>query len=137
MKKEDIPQDKGALGNEVSYVVDKNGQYTTGISNGWEVKIKALDVAWEDIDRKVAEARDKVLKKEASPVLYFMALKIMDVPLVAGYTGFWQWQVRRHLKSAVFDKLSDKKLSRYATVFETTVNELRNLRQTLLENQPE
>lgn len=137
MKKEDIPQDKGPLGYEVSYAIDDNGNYTTGISQGWEVKLKALDVAWEDIEKKVADARTKVLNKEASPILYFMELKIMDVPIVAGYTGFWQWQVRRHLKPSVFEKLSEKKLQQYATVFETTSDELRNLRHTLQENKPQ
>ncbi len=134
MKKDDIPQDKGALGSEISYVVDKDGNYTTGVSKGWDVKIKALDVAWGDIEKKVADARTRILNNEASPILYFMELKIMDVPLVAGYTGFWQWQVRRHLKPSVFEKLSEKKLLKYAAVFETTIDELRNLRQVLLGN---
>ena len=52
MKKEDIPQDPSALRNitkEVSYAVDENGNYITELSTGWDVKIKALDVAWSDI----------------------------------------------------------------------------------------
>jgi len=131
MKKEEIPQDKGALGNEVSYVVDENGKYTTGISNGWDVKIKALDVAWGDIERKVTEARQSVLNNEASPILYFMELKIMDLPIVAAYTGFWQWQIRRHLKPSVFNTLSEKKIRKYAELFEITPDELKNAKQIL------
>lgn len=134
MKKEDIPQDKGALGGEISYVVDKDGRYTTGISQGWDVKIGALDVAWSDIEKKVNDARNKIIQEQASPILYFMELKIMDVPLVASYTGFWQWQVKRHLKPAVFKKLSEKKLNTYAAIFEITADQLKNLRQTFLDN---
>lgn len=131
MKKEDIPQDKGAFPSEISYVVDDKGKYTTGISNGWEIKKIALDVAWNDVDKKIAEAKQKVLNGEVSPVYYFMQLKIMDLSIIAGYTGFWQWQIKRHFKPAVFEKLSQKKLQQYAELFETTVDELKNLRVTL------
>ena len=129
MKKEDIPQDPGALQNftkEVSYAVDKDGKYVTELSTGWEVKIKALDVAWNDIEKKVADARQKVLNNEASPLLYFMELKLMDIQILSDYTGFWKWQVKRHLKPHIFEKLSDQKLQRYATAFDVTVGDLKN-----------
>lgn len=133
MKKEDIPQDKGSISSEISYAIDDDGNYVSCKSLGWDVKLKALDVAWGDIEKKVTEARNKVMAGDASPILYFMELKIMDVPLLAGYTGFWRWQVKWHLKPSVFEKLSKKKLQRYATIFEITVDELKNLRQTFLE----
>lgn len=130
MKREDIPQDPGALGRvtrEVSYVVDENGNYTTGLSSGWDIKMKALDVAWDDIEKKVADARQKVFNKEASPILYYMELKLMNIPILSGYTGFWQWQVKRHLKPLVFEKLSERKLQKYAAVFDITVEDLKNM----------
>lgn len=130
MKREDIPQDPGALGRvtrEVSYVVDENGNYTTGLSSGWDIKMKALDVAWDDIEKKVADARQKVFNKEASPILYYMELRLMNIPILSGYTGFWQWQVKRHLKPLVFEKLSERKLQKYAAVFDITVEELKNM----------
>ncbi|HRP33845.1 MAG TPA: hypothetical protein PKV73_18235 [Agriterribacter sp.] len=129
MKKEDIPQDPGALQKftrEVSYAVDENGNYITALSAGWEVKTNALDVAWSDIERKVHSAREKVLRHEASPVLYYMELKLMNVQVLADYTGFWKWQIKRHFKPRVFEKLSPKKLQRYASVFDITVDELKN-----------
>lgn len=130
MKREDIPQDPGALGRvtrEVSYVVDENGNYTTGLSSGWDIKMKALDVAWDDIEKKVVDARQKVFNKEASPILYYMELKLMNIPILSGYTGFWQWQVKRHLKPLVFEKLSERKLQKYAAVFDITVEDLKNM----------
>ena len=130
MKKEDIPQDPSALRNvtkEVSYAVDENGNYVTELSTGWDVKIKALDVAWSDIEKKVADAKQKVLNKEASPLLYFMELKLMDIKIVSAYTHFWKWQVKRHLKPGVFEKLSAKKLQKYAAAFDVTVEELKNV----------
>lgn len=131
MKKEDIPQDKGAFPSEVAYVVDADGQYTTGISNGWEVKKNALDVAWSDIEKKLEDAKQRLLNGEVSPIYYLMEEKIMDVPLLAAYTGFWQWQIKRHLKPGVFEKLSDKKLQRYAALFETSVEKMKNLKASL------
>ncbi|MBN8788598.1 MAG: hypothetical protein J0I84_16030 [Terrimonas sp.] len=127
MKKDEIPQDPGALGKiakELSYVVDENGNYTTGFSTGWEIKMKALDVAWENVEKRIAEAKQKVLNGEASPLLYYMELKLMDVEIVAGYTGFWKWQVKKHLKPEVFKKLPDRKLEKYAKLFEISKEQL-------------
>lgn len=127
MKKDEIPQDPGALGKiakELSYVVDEKGNYTTGLSSGWEVKMKALDVAWEDVEKRIEEAKQKVLRGEASPILYYMELKLMDIEIVAGYTGFWRWQIKKHLKVEIFKKLPDRKLEKYAKVFEITKEQL-------------
>ena len=131
MKKEDVPQDVSALGKitkEVCYATDSEGRYVTELSKGWDVKITALDKAWEDIDVRIENARQKVLNGEASPLLFFMEKGIMDISLLADYTGFWQWQIKRHLKLDVFNNLSDKKLQRYAEVFNVTVEDLKNMR---------
>ena len=131
MKKEDVPQDVSALGKitkEVCYATDSEGKYVTELSKGWDVKITALDKAWEDIDQRIEAARQKVLKGEASPLLFFIEQGIMDLSLLADYTGFWQWQIKRHLKPEVFKKLSDKKLQRYAEVFNVSVEDFRNMK---------
>lgn len=132
MNKKDIPQDPSALlpvTKELSYAVDDSGQYTTGLSTGWAVKAEALDLAWQDIEKRVADAMTKVKNGEASPVLLYMEKKLMDLAIVASYTGFWKWQVKRHLKPSVFKSLSDKKLQRYADVFEITLQELKSAGQ--------
>ena len=130
MKKEEIPQDDGALNKltkEVVYAVDGLGNYSTELSTGWDVKTKALDAAWEDIAQRIENAKQKVLKNEASPILYFIELRLMDVGLVAAYTGFWKWTVKQHLKPAAFNKLSPKKLQQYADAFNVTVAELKTM----------
>jgi hypothetical protein len=130
MKKEAVPQDQGALGKitkEVCYATDAEGKYTTQLSEGWDVKTSALDAAWQDIGERVAAAKEKVSNKEASPLLYFMELKLMDIKVVAAYTGFWAWQIRRHLRPAIFQKLSDRRLQRYAEVFEVSVSDLKSM----------
>ncbi len=130
MKKEDIPQDPSALGRitkEVCYAVDASGNYVTELSNGWEIKAAALDITWQDIEANTEKARQKVLNKEASPLLYFMELRIMDMATLAAYSGFWKWQIKRHLKPAVFEKLPTKKLQRYATAFDVTMEALKTM----------
>lgn len=131
MKKEEIPQDLGALGKitgEVCYVVDESGKYTTVLSNGWEVKSSALDVAWKDVEQRIAAAAEKVKSREASPILFFMELRVMDIGIVAAYTGFWKWRVKKHLKYPVFEKLSDATLTRYAELFEVSLEELKTMK---------
>ena len=131
MKKEEIPQDLGALGKitgEICYAVDESGKYTTALSNGWEVKSSALDVAWKDVEQRIEAAKQKVANKEASPILFFMELRVMDIPIVAAYTGFWKWQVKKHMKYSVFQKLSDSKLAKYAALFEVSTEDLKNMR---------
>lgn len=131
MKKEEIPQDDGALNKltkEVVYAVDGSGKYTTELSTGWEVKAKALDVAWEDIEQRIENARQKVLRNEASPILYFMELRLMDTGIVAAYTGFWKWTVKRHLKPSAFKKLPEKKLQQYADAFNVSVQEFKTMK---------
>lgn len=131
MKKTDLPQDPSALDNhtkDLCYVVDESGNYTTGLSRGWEVKAAALELAWDDIRQRIDDARQQVLEGKASPLLLFMEWKIMDLETLAGYAGFWKWQVKRHLKPSVFNRLSPRKLERYARVFEVSVDDLKNLR---------
>lgn len=131
MKKEDLPQDPGALDQftrEVCYVKNDAGKYETALSRGWEVKKEALDSAWVDVNIRIEEARQAVIRGEKSPVYYFMELKLMDIPVLAGYTGIWSFFIKQHLKPSGFKKLSDKKLQKYATAFEITVDELKNFK---------
>ncbi len=129
MKKEDIPQDKGYLGSiakEITYVTDESGRYVTGQSTGWDVKESANDVAWQSFEKQIQDAKEKVLRGEASPILYWMEKRMMDTGILAKYTGFWKWTVRRHFKPAIFKKLSEKKLEKYAHTFEISIEELKN-----------
>ncbi|CAN5453248.1 hypothetical protein BH11BAC3_BH11BAC3_14260 [soil metagenome] len=130
MKKEEIPQDDGALNKltkEVCYAVDSEGKYVTELSTGWNIKATALDVAWEDIEQRVQTAKQKVLDNQASPLLYFMELRLMDLAIVSAYTGFWKITIKQHLKPAVFEKLSEKKLEKYATAFNVSVADLKTM----------
>ena len=131
MKKEELPQDKSALASmtrELMYVKDKEGKYTTDLSTGWDVKKNALDNAWDDIKERTEEARLAVKNGEKSPIYYYMELRIMDFSVLSGYTGFWAFTIKRHMKPNVFKSLSEKKISIYAKAFEISVDELKNFK---------
>ena len=132
MKKKDIPHDTSSLSfmtREIQYVQDENGEYTTGLSEGWEVKKDALDSAWDDIHDRVAEAESVVKSGLKSPIYYFMELKLMDLPILSSYTGYWIFFVKRHMKPSVFKRMSDKKLQRYADAFEISLQTLKEFGQ--------
>src|ERR1019366_8700489 len=106
---------------------DESGKYMTELSQGWDIKIMALDAAWQDIENRIETARQKVLNNQASPLLFFMESGLMDIEILASYTRFWKWQIRRHLKPAIFKNLSHKKLQRYAEVFNVSVDDFKNM----------
>ncbi len=85
-----------------------------------------MEGAWKEIERRRAAAKKAVLNGEKSPILYFMELALMDIPTLSGYTGFWGFSIKRHLKPQVFAKLSDKKLGIYAKAFRITIDDLKN-----------
>lgn len=130
MKKENVPQDLGALGKitkEVCYATDSSGKYVTELSNGWDVKTEALNVAWKDVEERIAKARQQVLNGEASPLLFFMEYRLMDIGILSDYTGYWKWQINRHLKPEKFNRLSAKKLQKYADAFNVKVDQLKTM----------
>jgi len=129
MKKEELPQDKSALDGytrDVCYVKNENGKYEKALSSGWEIKSEALDNAWNDINHRVEDARLAVKNGEKSPIYYFFELRLMDMQVISGYTGFWGFTIKRHMKPSVFKKLSDTKLQKYADAFDITLEELKN-----------
>lgn len=130
MKKEEVPQDKGNLSNknmkEMVYATDENGNYTTALSTGWEPKTIALSNSIQDIQERVEQAKADVKSGKSSPIVYFMEVSRMDVMTLTSYVGLWQWQVKRHFKPSIFKKLSVSTLSKYASAFEISVEELKN-----------
>ncbi|CAG5072073.1 hypothetical protein DYBT9623_04010 [Dyadobacter sp. CECT 9623] len=131
MKKEDLPQEPGALSRltrEVCYVKNEDGKYETALSDGWNVKKDALDSAWVEVNERIEEARKAVMNGEKSPIYYFMELRLMDVGVLSGYTGNFTFFTKRHFKPSVFKDLSERQLAKYASAFDITVSELKNFK---------
>ncbi|WP_276379216.1 hypothetical protein [Flavobacterium sp. H4147] len=130
MEKDKVPQDQSNLTKnnvkELLYATDENGDYTTTLSSGWEPKTIALSNSIDEINERIADARQQVVNGEASPILYFMEVNKMDLTILSSYVGFWKWRVKRHFKPSVFAKLNDKILKKYADTFEVSIEELKN-----------
>lgn len=131
MKAKEVPQDdenllEGKFKDPI-YTLDENGNYTTSYSVGWEVKNAVLKNAWGVINEKMEQARQDVLNGKASPILYYMEKNIMDTSLLAKYTGFWRWRVKKHLKPKGFNNLAEEELKKYAYIFDLTVEELKDI----------
>ncbi len=132
MKQKEVPQDKSNLEKanikDMVYAVNEQGEYVTELSTGWEPKSIALDNAIIEIEERIAHAKEKVLKKETSPLEYYMELHKMDLPILASYVGIWKWRVKRHFKPSIFNTLNHKMLQKYADVFEISVEELKHIK---------
>lgn len=120
MKVNEVPQDNiRTLAGEkkLLYALDEDGRYTGATTTGWEVEETVLIDALEDYDRKAEEARQRVLKKQSSPIEYFMYMRRMDLTTLAQAMGLFRWQVKRHLKPGVFRRLDPAFLQQYADLF--------------------
>lgn len=132
MKQDEVPQDKSNLSKknvkELCYAIDKDGNYTTVLSEGWEPKTIALNNSISEIEERIEKARQEVRAGKSSPIVYFMELHKMDLNILASYVGMWKWRIKRHFKPAVFKKMSDRSLAKYARVFDVSVEELKNFK---------
>ena len=128
MKENEVPHDKGALGElqEVYYVTDNEGNYTTSLSEGWEVKDIAIQASISLLEEQLLEAKELILAGKQSPIPYYMLHTRMDWATLASYMNRWQWLIKRHKKPQVFKKLSEKTLQKYASLFGISIEELKN-----------
>ena len=109
------------------HYIDEEGNYTTTLSKGWDVKAIALNESLDLIKERVAEFKEAFLKGDISPIQYYMELNRMDLNVLSSYMGKWQWQIKRHFKPAVFNKISDKTASKYAETFNITIEQLKDI----------
>ena len=130
MKQDDVPQDQSAAfegQKKPLYVIDEDGKYTTELSSGWDVEEVVLDQAIAQFEALCDEARLRVEQKLSAPLEYHMYQRRMDISVLAQSTGFFQWQVKRHLKPAVFTRLNAKKLARYQEALGLSLSELQSM----------
>jgi hypothetical protein len=131
MQLDEVPQDglnykeRDKL-RKLLYATDKDGHYTGIPSVGWEAENIATKGAWDEVVEALKETEAAVKAGKLSPIAYFMQKSLMDEALLAKYVDKWKLTVKRHMKPAVFSKLSDKVLEQYASVFNITVEELKS-----------
>lgn len=132
MKKEQVPQDQSNLSKnnlkELCYAVNNDGKYTTELSTGWEPKSIALEQSMAIINERINDTLDLIKEGKSSPIAYYMEINKMDWPTLASYMNMWTWRVKRHNKPNIFNKLNTKTLTKYAEVFNITVEQLTNFK---------
>jgi hypothetical protein len=130
VKKNDVPQHsaKAFMGrSKALYAEGEDGRYQIVPSKGWEAEEIVLDQAIDEFKRLAAEAHAKAKAGLASPLEYHMYARRMDPVLLADVSGFWQWQVRRHLRPGAFDALPAAKQERYAEALGLDVGTLKSI----------
>ena len=132
MDKDEVPQDAiHTYGGhrKLFYATDKDGEYLSVQSSGWEAEAIATGSALEELDRLRADAWARASRGETSPLEYYMVLRRMDVALLSQTSGLWQWRVRRHFKPAVYATLGDKQLARYSDALGIDIPTLKTLKE--------
>ena len=131
MNKEQVPQDEENLNEgklaKLYYATDDKGHYVKVNSIGWEPETVAMQQAWDVVNSEVEDAREKVIKGHASPILYYLKKNIMTHGLVASYVGTLSLIVKLHCRPFFFKRLSKKTLEKYAFTFRITVVELTDI----------
>jgi hypothetical protein len=130
MRADEVPKDSAPLLEGVTkaaYALDENNRYVIVPNGGTEAEITVTEEAVAWFERLAQAAYVRARQGEACSLEYHMYRQRLDVPTLAQATGMWQWQVRRHLRPAVFARLSAVMLERYADAMGLTAAQLRSL----------
>ena len=106
------------------YAQNEKGDYEIVTSAGWNVESVVNAQANREIRDIVEQSRLAAIAGQSSPLEFHMKRRQMTPSMLAANAGIWQWRVKRHLKPAVFKKLNNKVLARYAEALVMTVVEL-------------
>ncbi len=130
MKKEEVPQDRSPSfegQTKAIYAIDTDGRYKITGSSGWEAEEIVLDQAISHFEQQASDALGRARDGLTAPLEYHMYDQRMDLTLLAQSAGFFKWRVRRHLRPAVFARLGDKLLERYADALGLEPQQLRHI----------
>ncbi|MCL2589776.1 MAG: hypothetical protein FWD67_02565 [Betaproteobacteria bacterium] len=113
----DVPQENSATyDGHLKALYARTGDGRLGLvqSCGWEVEEIVTQQAVQAFEELAASACERVRTGQSSPLEVHMYRARMDIALLAQASGLWRWQVRRHLRPAVFARLSKALRARYA-----------------------
>jgi hypothetical protein len=130
MKKDEVPQHNAKAfegQSKALYAIDENGEYGIVPSSGWDVEEIVLDQAIAEFEQLCEQAQNNIQLGLASTLQYHMYRCRMDETVLAQSSGFFKWQVKRHLKPKPFARLSESKKQRYAQALGISINELNTL----------
>jgi len=112
---------------ELLFSYGTDGKFEKKVGYHDEADRVTLQQAWDLFNDRIEAARQKVKAGEASPILYYMEKTLVTPMDLSMHTGIMVWRVKRHLKTKVFKRLSEKTLKKYAEVFNITLDQLNNI----------
>ena len=93
----------------------------------WERNFDACEVVITKQIQELETIRKQILDGQLSPLAYHIQTNLFDVKLLSDYTGIPKRHIKKHLKPEFFNQLDEEILKKYASVFEITVEELREI----------
>ena len=126
MKKESVPQERGIIpeGDRVLYATNQEGEFELVKSAGEECVNVANEQAWEQVEARCAQAKEKILQGKASPLLYHLEKQQLDSGMFASMVHRSRLTIFWHLKPGPFAKLDPATLAQYAKALRISVEEL-------------
>jgi hypothetical protein len=113
----DVPQENSTTyGGHLKavYARASDGRLSLVQSCGWEAEETVTRQAIQAFEELAAAALERVRAGQSSPLEVHMYRARMDITLLAQACRLWRWQVRRHIRPAVFARLSQATRARYA-----------------------
>ena len=111
---------------ELSYSYQDGGKFERTVGFHDNTDRIVLQQAWDLFDERIEDARQRVAAGKVSPVVYYMEKNLLDPLNLSMMAGISLWRVKWHFKPAVFDRLKDKTLQKYAKAFNIPVDQLKN-----------
>jgi hypothetical protein len=133
MRTQDVPQDKSSTyagHKKVIYAQGASGEYRAVQSTGWDIEATATRDAVAQFEQWAQAAYKQVKSGAKSPLYFHMYDCRMDLPLLCQLTGQWRFQVKRHFKPRVFQRLSHKRLARYADAMDRSIAQITTVPDT-------
>jgi hypothetical protein len=112
---------------ELLYSYDNDGQYRRNVGFHGEDDRIILQQAWDHFSERIEDARQRVIAGKASPIVYYMEKFLADPLNLSMMAGISIWRVKLHFKPAVFKRLNEKTLKKYADAFNISVEQLKKV----------
>jgi len=91
----------------------------------WEKKFDACEIVMTKQMQELETILQQIRDGQMSPLAYHSQINLFNLNLLSSYTGISKYRIKKHLKPAFFNQLDEETLTKYATLFEITVEELK------------